>query len=62
MEGFVVLDYAPRFREAQFKMAEWIRSGELIYREEIIEGIENAPEAFTGLFRGENFGRRIIAV
>lgn len=62
MEGFVVLDYAPRFRDAQVALAQWIRSGEVVYREEIIEDIENAPEAFTGLFRGDNFGRRIIAV
>ena len=62
MEGFVVLDYARQFRKAQQILADHIRSGDLIYREEIIEGIENAPEAFIGLFRGENFGRRIIAI
>jgi len=61
MEGFVVLDYAKRFREAQGAIAGWIRSGELIYREEIVEGIDKAPNAFAGLFRGENFGRSIIS-
>ena len=61
MEGFVVLDYAKQFREAQAALAGWIRSGDLIYREEIIDGIENAPDAFAGLFTGDNFGRRIIA-
>jgi hypothetical protein len=62
MEGFVVLDYVRQFPEAQAALAGWIRSGDLLYREEIIEGIENAPEAFAGLFRGDNFGRRIISV
>ncbi len=62
MEGFVVLDYVREFGEAAAQMAEWIRDGKLIYREEVIEGIEQAPSAYAGLFAGENFGRRLIHV
>lgn len=62
MEGFVVLDYVREFPEAAARMAQWIREGKLRYREEIIDGIENAPAAYAGLFEGENFGRRLIHV
>ena len=62
MSGFVVLDHPQFFPEAWQTMAEWIRTGELIYREHIVEGLENAPAAFCGLFRGENFGRGLVHV
>lgn len=62
MEGFVVLDYVREFGAAGAQMAQWIRDGKLLYREEIVEGIENAPAAYAGLFTGDNFGRRLIHV
>ncbi len=60
MEGLVVFDYASRFPEAILRMAGWIHEGRLKYREEIIDGFENLPDAFIGLFRSENFGRRLV--
>ena len=61
MEGLVVFDYVKDFPAAQMEMAGWIQSGALSYREEIVEGIEAAPAAFTALFDGSPaFGRRII--
>lgn len=62
MEGFVVYDHLPRFPEAQAALADWIRSGALTYREEIIPGLDRAPEAFIGLFSGAGLGRRLVAV
>lgn len=62
MEGLVVYDYAVQFAEARQQMAEWVRAGKLSYREEIIEGLEQAPAAFIGLFAGESFGRRLVHV
>ena len=62
MEGLVVYDYRKRFGEAQAEIAGWINSGQLRYREEIIEGFEALPAAFIGLFSGENFGRRLVKV
>jgi NADPH-dependent curcumin reductase CurA len=62
MEGLVVYDHAVQFDEARRQMAEWVTEGKLTWREEIIEGIEKAPEAFIGLFRGDSFGRRLIHV
>ena len=41
-------------------MAGWIGDGSLSYREDIVDGFERLPEAFAGLFRGENFGRRLV--
>ena len=60
MTGFVVWDFLPRFRQAMTQMRDWIIDGQLTFREEIIDGFENAPAAFIGLFRGENQGRRLI--
>jgi len=61
MEGLVVFDYVKDFPKAQMEMAGWIQSGALRYSEEIIEGIEQAPAAFAGLFDGgPTYGRRII--
>lgn len=60
MTGFVVWDFLPHFREAMSEMREWIVTDRLVFREEIIDGFENAPAAFLGLFRGENRGRRLI--
>lgn len=62
MAGLVVYDYRKQFAAAQAQMAAWINDGKLTYREEIIDGFERLPEAFAGLFRGENFGRRLVRV
>jgi len=43
-------------------MSGWIKTGKIKYREEIIDGLENAPDAFIGLLNGENFGKRVIRV
>ncbi len=62
MEGLVVFDDAREFPRALEEMAGLIASGRLAYREERFEGLAAMPEAFCGLFRGENFGRRIVRV
>jgi leukotriene B4 12-hydroxydehydrogenase/15-oxo-prostaglandin 13-reductase len=60
IQGFLVSDYAPRFGQAGMEMAGWIREGKIKYREDIVEGFENMPKAFIGLFEGENTGKRIV--
>jgi len=62
MRGFVVLDHSEYFAEAVQNIADWIKSDQLDIKEHIVEGLENAPEAFCGLFRGENFGRCLVHV
>jgi NADPH-dependent curcumin reductase CurA len=62
VEGFLVLDYVERYREAQQEIAKWLAEGKIQYRETIVDGLENAPKAFIGLFRGENLGKQLVRV
>ncbi|MBI1923501.1 NADP-dependent oxidoreductase [Candidatus Poribacteria bacterium] len=62
MEGFLVFDFVEKHEEARRQMAQWQRLGKLKYRETITEGIENAPQAFMGLFRGDNIGKQLVKV
>ena len=60
MQGLLVHDWADRRAEGIAQMASWIKAGELIYKEDVIDGIENMPAAFLRLLRGENFGKQLI--
>jgi NADPH-dependent curcumin reductase CurA len=62
MQGFVIFDYAHRFKEATTRLAQWLREGRLRYSEDVLEGIEQAPGAIAGLYRGENSGKRLIRI
>tara|TARA_R110001606_G_scaffold376500_1_gene535212 strand:+ start:83 stop:1117 length:1035 start_codon:yes stop_codon:yes gene_type:complete len=63
VQGFIIFDdFGHLYPEFAKEMAAWIRAGKIKYREEIIDGLENAPEAFIGLLKGENFGKRVIRV
>jgi NADPH-dependent curcumin reductase CurA len=63
VQGFIIFDdFGYLYAQFAQEMAAWIESGKIKYREEIIDGLENAPEAFIGLLRGENFGKRVIRV
>ena len=62
MQGFLIWDYEHRYNEAVTPLASWIRTGQLRYREEILEGIEQATDAIAGLYRGENMGKRVIRI
>lgn len=62
IEGFVVYDFNDRFDEAKKQIAEWYNNGQIKYRENLIEGFENIPAAFIGLFSGENIGKQMIKV
>jgi hypothetical protein len=62
MQGFVILDYAARYAEALQELTQWVREGLIRYREDILEGIEQAPGSIAGLYRGENFGKRLIRI
>jgi NADPH-dependent curcumin reductase CurA len=62
MQGFLVLDHMHRCDEAIAQLADWVRAGKIRYREEILPGLESAPDAIAGLYRGENLGRRLIGL
>jgi NADPH-dependent curcumin reductase len=60
MQGFVIFDHAEEAPAARAELASWVRSGLLRYVEDVLEGIESAPDAIAGLYRGENLGKRLI--
>jgi hypothetical protein len=55
--GFIVWDFNQKYGPALRQMGEWVRSGRIKYKEDIVEGIEKAPRSFIGMLRGENFGK-----
>ena len=62
MEGFLVFQFANRHEIGRQRIAGWIREGKMKYKEDVVEGIENAPAAFIGMMNGENFGKLLIKV
>ena len=62
MQGFIITDYASRFSEGINQLLRWYTEGKLKYAENIVEGFENAPRAFLGLFKGENLGKQLVKV
>ena len=60
IQGFIVSDHADLRPEYLAMAAPLVRSGALKYREDIVEGIDNAPEAFIGLLQGRNFGKLVV--
>ena len=63
MQGFIIFqDYGPRFGEFYSQMSIWLKEGKIKYREDIVDGLENAPQAFIGLLAGRNFGKLVIRV
>jgi NADPH-dependent curcumin reductase CurA len=62
MQGMVVMDYAPKYREAAQQMGRWMMEGKLKSREDIYEGIENFHDTFQRLFTGEKKGKLVLKV
>ncbi|WP_437334941.1 NADP-dependent oxidoreductase [Sorangium sp. So ce394] len=63
MQGLVILDhYADRFEAFRRDMGEWVADGRVKLREDLVDGLENAPEAFIGLLEGRNFGKLVVRV
>jgi NADPH:quinone reductase len=59
-EGFLVFQFAARYAEGLKQMAEWLETGQLKYREQFVDGIENTPKAFIGMLCGENTGKQLV--
>ncbi len=62
MEGFLVSDYAHRFEEAAARLVRWVADGTIRYREDVTDGLENAPRAFIGMLNGENRGKALVRI
>ena len=63
IQGFVVSDFSNEASERfEREMGAWLEDGKIVYKEDITVGLENAPEAFLGLFRGKNFGKAMVKI
>lgn len=62
MQGFIVSNYRHRYPDFARDMSGWLAEGKVTYREDVVDGLENAPQAFLGLFSGANFGKLVVRV
>jgi hypothetical protein len=63
IQGFIIFDYyAAHFEAFKRDMRAWLASGQIKYREDVVAGLEAAPEAFIGLLQGANFGKLVVRV
>ena len=63
MQGFIIFDdYGPRYGEFFNQMSLWLKEGKIKFREHLVDGLENAPQAFIGLLEGKNFGKLVVRV
>lgn len=62
MQGFIITDYSARIGEFRRDMTQWVKEGRVKSREDIVDGLENAPRAFLGLLEGKNFGKLVVKV
>jgi NADPH-dependent curcumin reductase CurA len=62
LRGFIVGDFAAQRDEFRLRMSAWLREGRVRYREDVVDGLENAVAAFQGLFRGSNLGKLLVRV
>jgi len=62
LRGFIVSDFAAKQADFLRDVGEWVRTGRIKYREDTVDGLENAPAAFLGLLQGKNFGKMLVRV
>ncbi|KQP59922.1 NADP-dependent oxidoreductase [Methylobacterium sp. Leaf111] len=62
LQGFIVWDFAAQETAFLEEVGGWLRDGLVVHREDIVDGLENAPEAFAGLLQGRNFGKLIVRI
>jgi NADPH-dependent curcumin reductase CurA len=62
IRGFIVTDFAAHFNDFIRDMPQWVKEGRIKYREDVADGLENAPTAFMGMLKGRNFGKQLVRV
>jgi NADPH-dependent curcumin reductase CurA len=62
VRGFIVTDFAARLDDFLRDMSQWVREGRIKYREDVVQGLENAPATLIGLLKGKNFGKQLVRV
>jgi hypothetical protein len=60
VQGFIVSDRMELWARALPELVGWVAGGKIKYRETVAHGLENAPKAFIGLLKGENFGKQLV--
>lgn len=60
VQGFIILDYIPRFALAQLRMLWWMKRGRIKDHSTVVKGFDHAPQALTQLFRGDNIGKLFV--
>ncbi|GJE37483.1 NADP-dependent oxidoreductase [Methylobacterium persicinum] len=62
IQGFIVWDFRAQAGDFHRDVSDWLKEGRLRYREDVVEGLEKAPEAFIGMLKGRNFGKLVVRV
>jgi len=63
MQGFIIFDdYGHRYGEFMQQMSQWVQAGKIKFREDIVDGLDQAPQAFIGMLNGSNFGKLVVRV
>lgn len=62
VEGFIVLDYAPRAMECMTELGQWLKEGKIKYRIDEVDGLKSAPMALNKLFEGTNIGKLVVRI
>lgn len=62
IRGFIVTDFIAQMEDFQREVGGWFADGKLVHREQFVDGLENAPQAFIGMLKGQNFGKLIVRV
>ncbi len=62
MEGFIVMDFLPRFPEAFMQISQWLGEGKIKYKVDVVHGLEQAPTAINRLFTGANTGKLLVQI
>lgn len=62
MEGFIVMDFLDKVQQAIGDLSGWLMAGKIKYQEDIVQGLENAPQALIRLFEGKNLGKQLVKI
>ena len=62
IKGFIVFNHYDQREESIIALSKWINESKIKYKEDFVEGLENAPNAFIGLLNGKNFGKLVVKV
>ena len=62
IQGLIVTDFAAQAKDFEREVGAWVREGRIKHKEDVVEGLEQAPEAFVGLLKGRNFGKLLVKV